>query len=58
MYNLTIQYTDGKTQEERVASCSKCVANYFDENGVFCFDLFQPVLDSLRKDLLNDKKKQ
>ncbi|GFR67033.1 signal peptidase complex subunit 2 [Elysia marginata] len=58
MYNLTIQYTDGKTKEERVVSCSKCVANYFDENGVFCFDLFSPVLERLRQDVLSDKKKQ
>ncbi|GFO11517.1 signal peptidase complex subunit 2 [Plakobranchus ocellatus] len=58
MYNLTISYTDGKTKEERVVSCSKCVASFFDENGVFCFDLFQSVLENLRQDLLRDKKKQ
>lgn len=58
MYNLTIQYTDGKTQEERMVSCSKCVANFFDDNGVFCFDLFSPVIERLRQDALSDKKKQ
>ncbi|XP_005106146.1 probable signal peptidase complex subunit 2 isoform X2 [Aplysia californica] len=58
VYSLTISYTDGKTKQERSASTSKCVASYFDENGVFCFDLFQPIVEAMRQDLALDKKIQ
>ncbi|XP_059177432.1 signal peptidase complex subunit 2-like [Physella acuta] len=57
-YHLTMSYTDGKTQEERSQSISKCVANFFDEKGTFCQDLFHPVIEKLKQDLSNDKKKQ
>lgn len=56
-YHLTMQFVDGKTKEERSASVSRRVDNYFDENGVFCFDLYKPVIDKLKQDLSNEKKK-
>lgn len=57
-YHLTMYYFDGKTKEERTVSVSKRVDSYFDENGLFCFDLFKPVIDKMRKDLSNEKKKE
>ncbi|CAL1528611.1 unnamed protein product [Lymnaea stagnalis] len=57
-YHLTLTFTDGRTQEERSSSISRCVANFFDENGTFCFDLFQPIIEKLRQDLSSEKKKQ
>ncbi|CAG5135554.1 unnamed protein product [Candidula unifasciata] len=56
-YHLTMIFVDGKTKEERSATVSRRVDNFFDENGVFCFDLYKPVIDRLKQDLSNEKKK-
>uniref|UniRef100_A0A2C9JPI4 Signal peptidase complex subunit 2 n=1 Tax=Biomphalaria glabrata TaxID=6526 RepID=A0A2C9JPI4_BIOGL len=55
-YHLTVSFTDGKTQAERSTTISRCVANFFDDNGTFRFDLFQPVVRKLKEDLSSEKK--
>ena len=57
MYTLTLTFLDGKTKNERTATVKKCVANYFDENGVFCYDLFEPVVENLKYEV-QEKKSQ
>jgi len=57
-YTLTVSYVDGKTKLERSMSISKCVANYFDENGTFCYELFEPVVISMCTNLASSKKMQ
>lgn len=56
-YHLTVQFTDGKTMEKRSTTVARRVDSYFDENGIFCFDLYKPFIDKLRLDLSSEKKK-
>ncbi|CAF2060002.1 unnamed protein product [Rotaria magnacalcarata] len=41
IYNLTLEYHDGKnTSTSSVEVLKKSVGNYFDENGVLCYDKY------------------
>jgi signal peptidase complex subunit 2 len=51
-----MQFTDGKTNETRKTEISKSVACFFDENGVLCADLFDPVIQKMKESLSSEKK--
>jgi len=53
-YELYMSYSDGKTTRE--ASFTKSVANYFDENGYLCRDIYDEEFLKLHSSLLNAKK--
>ncbi|XP_067127976.1 signal peptidase complex subunit 2-like [Centruroides vittatus] len=57
-YNLLITFTDGKTNETRESKLSKSVGNWFDENGVLLYDLFELEVCKLHNELLTDKKQK
>ena len=50
-------FQDGKTGITRTKEISKCVANYFDENGLLCFDLFEPEITQLQSKISAEGKK-
>ncbi len=54
MYELYVTYSDGKTTRE--GSLIKSVANYFDEDGCLCRDIYDEDLMELHSSLLNVKK--
>ncbi|KAK7090860.1 signal peptidase complex subunit 2-like [Littorina saxatilis] len=56
MYELCMTYSDGKTGETRKAELCKSVANFFDENGVLCADLFNPEIEKMKESLTSEKK--
>ena len=51
MYELILEYKDGKTGQTREDSFNKSVAEFFDENGVLCFDLLEAAVLKLHKNL-------
>ncbi|XP_048744352.2 signal peptidase complex subunit 2-like isoform X2 [Ostrea edulis] len=57
LYHLSMTFTDGKTGINRSEEFSKCVSNYFDENGVLCFDLFEPEIRLLQSKISAEGKK-
>ncbi|KAL5005178.1 hypothetical protein ScPMuIL_018634 [Solemya velum] len=56
IYQLTMTYKKGETGLEREDKMSKSVANFFDENGVLCSDLYEPIITSLQSKLSTEKK--
>ncbi|XP_074657625.1 signal peptidase complex subunit 2-like [Tubulanus polymorphus] len=58
IYNLTFSYFDGTTNQKRETTIKKSVANFFDENGVLCHDLFEPEIKKLRDGLSSGKKEK
>ena len=57
MYHLSMTFQDGKTGITRTKEISKCVSNYFDENGLLCFDLFEPEITQLQSKISAEGKK-
>lgn len=55
-YTLHVSFTDGPTQQERTTKFTKSLANFFDENGYLCADLFDPEVVKLTEGLSADKK--
>ena len=51
MYDLALNFTDGKTGNTRDASFSKSCGEFFDENGVMCQDLVEKAVLDLHKSL-------
>ena len=51
-------YIDGQTKEERRATIERSVANFFDEKGQLCIDLFEPEVRSLALSLTTEKKEK
>jgi len=39
-YNLSLEYNDGIDKTNSLQTLSSSVGNYFDENGVLCYDRF------------------
>lgn len=58
MYHLYLSYEDGESRKCRSQSMSKSVATFFDENGQFCMDLFEPELSRLHNSLAAEKKEK
>ncbi|XP_076454078.1 signal peptidase complex subunit 2-like [Babylonia areolata] len=56
LYCLWMTFTDGKTRETRKTEMSKSVASFFDENGVLCSDLYNPMVEKMKESLLTEKK--
>ncbi|XP_052782838.1 signal peptidase complex subunit 2-like isoform X2 [Mya arenaria] len=55
-YTLSMTFTDGKTNKTRSGEITKSVAEFFDENGVLCFDLYEPEVRMLQNRIATDKK--
>ena len=49
MYELILQYKDGKTGQTREDSFNRSCADFFDENGVLCYDLLETAVLKLHK---------
>lgn len=58
MYTLQVSYTDGISHQERTAQFVKSLANFFDENGYICSDLFDPEVCKLHDGLSSEKKQK
>ena len=58
IYHLHVTYQDGETKKVRSQSVSKSVSNFFDENGQFCMDKFEPEVSKLHNGLAADKKEK
>lgn len=56
MYELFMSCTDGETGQLREASICKSVANFFDENGYLCKDIYEATVIKLHLNLTRDKK--
>ena len=56
MYELSLQYVDGKTGNTRNAETNKSVADFIDDNGVICMDLLEESVLKLHKSLTSAKK--
>lgn len=55
-YTLAISYTDGTSKQERSAQTTRSIADFFDENGYLCPDLFDREVIKLREGLTGEKK--
>lgn len=55
-YHLSMTFIDGKTGKTRSDGFTKSVAEFFDENGVLCFDLFEPNVRMLEGKIATSKK--
>jgi signal peptidase complex subunit 2 len=55
-YELYMSYTDGITGQVREGSFTRSVANFFDENGYMCTDLYNAEVSKLHHDLTTEKK--
>ena len=51
MYQLILEYRDGKTGLVREDSFNRSVAEFFDENGVLCFDLLEDAVLRLHSNI-------
>jgi len=57
VYHLHMTFSDGQSNQTRSSSFSKTVANFFDENGYICAEIFEGEVRKLHDSLLPDKKK-
>ena len=51
-----MNYTDGTTKKSRSGEITKSVGDFFDDNGVLCFDLFEPEVRMLQSRIYTSKK--
>ena len=58
MYELVLQYKDGKTGQTREDSFNKSCADFFDDNGLLCFDLLENAVLKLHKSIANAPTKK
>ena len=55
-YTLKMNFTDGASKKSRSGEITKSVAEFFDDNGVLCFDLFEPEVCMLQSRIVTSKK--
>lgn len=58
MYNLVVNFKDGQTTQERSTTFTKSIANFFDDNGQMCNDIFEPEVKKLVSSLMTEKKEK
>jgi len=58
MYELVLQFKDGKTGLTREDSFNRSCADFFDDNGVLCFDLLENAVLKLHKSIANAPTKK
>ena len=58
MYELVLQYKDGKTGQTCEESFNRSCADFFDDNGVLCFDLLENAVLKLHKTISNAPAKK
>ncbi|KAL4220730.1 Signal peptidase complex subunit 2 [Mactra antiquata] len=56
LYTLDMTYTNGNTKKTRSGKITKSVAEFFDENGTFCVDKFEPEVRMLQNRIATSKK--
>merc|ERR1712154_287369 len=56
IYELSLTFTDGKTNAKRETTIKKSVGDFIDENGVICQDIIEPVVMRLHNSLASGKK--
>jgi len=56
VYELSLSYTDGKTNAKRETSVKKSVGDFIDENGLICQDIIEPLVLKLHNSLASGKK--
>jgi len=56
MYELYMTYTNGVTGRVQETFLVKSVANFFDENGYLCEEIFEEEVKKLHSSLLLEKK--
>merc|ERR1712240_325882 len=56
IYELSLSFTDGKTNTRRETTIKKSVGDFIDENGVICQDIIEPVVLKLHNSLSSGKK--
>ena len=49
MYELTLDFKEGKTKKTRSESFRKSVADFLDENGLLCMDLLETAVLRLHR---------
>ncbi|XP_013415934.1 probable signal peptidase complex subunit 2 isoform X2 [Lingula anatina] len=55
-YTLQISYYDGQSRQSRSLETTHCVADFIDENGQICMDLFEPEVKKMHVSLSSEKK--
>merc|ERR1711962_825755 len=58
MYELVLQFKDGKSGQTREDSFNRSCGDFFDENGVLCFDLLENAVLKLHKSIANAPTKK
>ena len=58
MYELVLQFKDGKTGLTREDSFNRSCADFFDDNGVLCLDLLENAVLKLHKSIANAPTKK
>ena len=56
LYELILEYKDGKTKKVRKASSKRSVAQFFDDNGVLLMDQVEHEVTKLHNNLLSSRK--
>ncbi|XP_077987727.1 signal peptidase complex subunit 2-like [Glandiceps talaboti] len=58
IYNLTLTYTNGTSQEVRQASLKKSIGTWYDENGTLLADIYEPEIKNLHDSITMEKKEK
>jgi len=56
IYELMLEFKDGKTKKSRKSTSKRSVAQYFDENGTLVMEQLEPEVTKLHNNLLSSRK--
>ena len=56
IYELMLEFKDGKTKKTRKSISKRSVAQYFDENGTLMMEQLEPEVTKLHNNLLTSRK--